>query len=97
VSAEPPAKTTAGLIEKQTLISCELFDPKIPNHNNQHAAHTPGKRWRCGSACAARDQNNQGILSLLIAAANRAHASLKGSRVKPGCRALWWRLLTPET
>jgi hypothetical protein len=20
----------------------------------QHAAHTPRKRWRCGSACAAR-------------------------------------------
>jgi hypothetical protein len=34
---------------------------KIPStkyqisNKSQHAAHTPRKRWRCGSACAARD------------------------------------------
>jgi len=43
----------------------------------------------------SNDQNNQGILSILIAVANRSHENLKGSLVKPGCWAPWWRLLTP--
>jgi len=44
VSAGPAAETMAGLIEKETLIRYELFDPNIPNHNNQHAAQAPALR-----------------------------------------------------
>jgi len=89
VSAGPPAKKMAGLIEKETLISYELFDPKIPNHKHQITNKF--------QITITNDQNNQEILSILIAVANRSHTNLKGSLIKPGCWAPWWRLLTPET
>jgi len=54
LSAQPPAKTTAGLIEKETLIRYELVDPKIPNHKHQITnkfqitiTNTRRKRLRC--------------------------------------------------
>jgi len=37
---------------------------------------------RGASACAARDQNNQGMLSILIAVGNRSHTYLKASFIK---------------
>jgi hypothetical protein len=62
---------------------------KISSTNNQisnksqHAAHSPRKRWRCGSACAAREPNSKfqtkdpsavltgGIISAIFAFAKR--------------------------
>jgi len=47
----------------QTPTLTPTFETKLNSANyetrnkHEHAAHTPRKRWRCGSACAARDKN----------------------------------------
>jgi len=58
VSALPPAKQTAGQIEKET---------------NEHRTSNHALAW-----------SNKGILSILIAVANRSHKNLEGSFIGVG-------------
>jgi hypothetical protein len=64
-TAAPLVAEAASLIKKQTpalrsqiqefrIRYSPSVQPETLNLPERHAAHTPRKRWRCGSACAAR-------------------------------------------